>query len=73
MTPTMMPAAAQVAAMLMDCTAPPASASSSLRGVMVDSRRMNDSAIATAIAYSTDRVGEYPIVMNTMMASNDEK
>ena len=50
MTPTMMPAHAQVAAMPTDWIAPWASVFTSLRGVSAESRRKNDTATPSTIA-----------------------
>ena len=50
MMPTMMPAQAQVAAMPTACTAPEASASTSLRGQSALSGRRKESSTATTMA-----------------------
>ena len=72
-TPTMIPAAAQVAATFSIWPEPSCSAATSLRQPIAVSRRRNDTANVTTVAQNTDRIGEKPSTMNTTIETSETK
>ncbi len=72
-TPTMIPAAAQVAATLSACFDPSASAATSFFGHIAVSRVKKLTANAVTVAQNTDISGEKPYTMKPMIATSDRK
>ncbi len=72
-TPTMIPAAAQVAATFSIWPEPSRSAATTLRHPIAVSRRRNDTANVTTVAQKTASIGEKPQTMNATIATSDTK
>src|SRR5881394_703417 len=72
-TPTMIPAAAHVAATLSTPVVPASIAAMNRFGYIADSRRKKLTTKAVTVAQKTLTVGEKPITMKTTMETSDRK